>query len=98
MKLNWNYPTNVWVGEGRSLDLIEACNVSKVSKPLFVTDKDLMSLPMTLEIIANLKNSFSKNQFLRLELDESGKCQRERKSGPDFANCKSRSKARPKKQ
>jgi alcohol dehydrogenase class IV len=60
MKSNWNYPTNVWVGEGRSLDLIEACNVSKVQKPLFVTDKDLVSLPMTLEIIANLKNSFSK--------------------------------------
>ena len=60
MKSNWNYPTNVWVGEGRSLDLIEACNVSKVRKPLFVTDKDLVSLPMTLEIIANLKNSFSK--------------------------------------
>ena len=59
MKSNWNYPTNVWVGEGRSLDLIEACNVSKVRKPLFVTDKDLVSLPMTLEIIANLKNSFS---------------------------------------
>ena len=60
MKSNWNYPTNVWVGEGRSLDLIEACNVSKVRKPLFVTDKDLVSLPMTLEIIANLKNSFGK--------------------------------------
>ena len=60
MKSNWNYPTNVWVGEGRSLDLIEACNISKVSKPLFVTDKDLVSLPMTLEIIANLKNSFGK--------------------------------------
>ena len=60
MKSNWNYPTNVWVGEGRSLDLIEACNISKVSKPLFVTDKDLVSLPMTLEIIANLKKSFGK--------------------------------------
>ena len=60
MKSNWNYPTNVWVGEGRSLDLTEACNISKVKKPLFVTDKDLVSLPMTVEIITNLKNSFSK--------------------------------------
>jgi alcohol dehydrogenase class IV len=60
MKSNWNYPTNVWVGEGRSLDLIEACKVSKVRKALFVTDKDLVSLPMTLEIIENLKNSFGK--------------------------------------
>ena len=59
MKSNWNYPTNVWVGEGRSSDLTEACNISKVKKPLFVTDKDLVSLPMTVEIITNLKNSFS---------------------------------------
>jgi alcohol dehydrogenase class IV len=59
MKSNWNYPTNVWVGEGRSSDLIEACNISKISNPLFVTDKDLVSLPMTKEIITNLKNSFS---------------------------------------
>ena len=58
MKSNWNYPTNVWVGEGRSSDLTEACNISKVKKPLFVTDKDLVSLPMTVEIITNLKNSF----------------------------------------
>jgi len=58
MKSNWNYPTNVWVGEGRSSDLKEACNLSKVKKPLFVTDKDLVSLPMTVEIITNLKNSF----------------------------------------
>ena len=41
MKSNWNYPTNIWVGEGRSSDLIDACNVSKINKPLFVTDKDL---------------------------------------------------------
>ena len=58
MKSNWNYPTNVWFGEGRSSDLTEACNISKVKKPLFVTDKDLVSLPMTVEIITNLKNSF----------------------------------------
>ncbi len=60
MKSNWNYPTNVWVGEGRSSDLIEACNVSKINKPLFVTDKDLISLPMTVEIISNLKNVLGK--------------------------------------
>ena len=60
MKSNWNYPTNVWVGEGRSSDLIEACNVSKITKPLFVTDKDLISLPMTVEIISNLKNVLGK--------------------------------------
>ena len=60
MKSNWNYPTNVWVGEGRSSDLIQACKISKISNPLFVTDKDLVSLPMTVEIITSLKNSFGK--------------------------------------
>jgi hypothetical protein len=34
MKSNWNYPTNVWVGEGRSLDLTEACNISKIKKSI----------------------------------------------------------------
>ena len=60
MKSNWNYPTNVWVGEGRSSDLIDACNLSKINNPLFVTDKDLISLPMTVEIISNLKNVLGK--------------------------------------
>ena len=60
MKSNWNYPTNVWVGEGRSSDLIDACNLTKINNPLFVTDKDLISLPMTVEIISNLKNVLGK--------------------------------------
>ena len=60
MKSNWNYPTNVWVGEGRSSDLMDACNLSKINNPLFVTDKDLISLPMTVEIISNLKNVLGK--------------------------------------
>ena len=68
MKSNWNYPTNVWVGEGRSSDLTEACNISKVKKPLFVTDKDLVSLPMTVEIITNLKNSMQNAEKIILYL------------------------------
>ena len=59
MKSNWNYPTNIWTGEGRSNDLIEACLITKIKNPLFVTDKDLITLPMTVKMINNLKN-FSK--------------------------------------
>jgi alcohol dehydrogenase class IV len=55
---NWNYPTTIWTGEGRSADLSEACLVAEIKKPLFVTDKDLVKLPMTIKTINNLKKVF----------------------------------------
>jgi alcohol dehydrogenase class IV len=58
MKSNWNYPTTVWTGEDRSADLPEACLISKIKSPLFVTDKDLVTLPMTIKTINNLKKVF----------------------------------------
>jgi alcohol dehydrogenase class IV len=60
MSINWNYPTTMWIGENRIDDLSLACKELNISNPLFVTDKDLVSLPMTVEIITNLKNSFGK--------------------------------------
>ena len=59
MKVNWNYPTTVWVGEDRASDLTEACTISKIKNPLFVTDKDLISLPMTIKVINDLKKKFN---------------------------------------
>ena len=35
MNSNWNYPTTIWVGEGRIKDLYLACNQLKIKKPLF---------------------------------------------------------------
>ena len=58
MKSNWNYPTTIWIGEDRSIDLPEACLLAKIKNPLFVTDKDLVTLPITIKIIANLKKTF----------------------------------------
>ena len=58
MNSNWNYPTTVWTGENRSADLPEACLISKIKNPLFVTDKDLVTLPMTIKTINNLKKVF----------------------------------------
>ena len=56
MKINWNYPTTVWVGENRINELSEACKNLNVTKPLFVTDKDLVNLPFIKNIISdNLK-------------------------------------------
>ena len=54
-KSNWNYPTTVWVGEGRIKDLYLACNQLKIKKPLFVTDNDLVQSQMVKKIIKNLK-------------------------------------------
>ena len=58
MKSNWNYPTTVWTGDDRSADLPEACLIAKINNPLFVTDKDLVTLPMTTIVINNLKEVF----------------------------------------
>jgi len=60
MKINWNYPTSVWVGENRIKDLSQACKNLDISSPLFVTDKDLINLDMVKNIILELKKNFKK--------------------------------------
>ena len=88
MKSNWNYPTTVWTGEGRSADLPEACLLANIKNPLFVTDKDLVTLPMTIKTIDSLKkifkdinifskfsgNPFGKNINEGVELYNKSKC------------------------
>ena len=56
--MNWNYPTNIWFGAGKIKDLAEACFDLKIKSPLFVTDKDLLNLPMTSKVVEKLKNEF----------------------------------------
>ena len=59
MKINWNYPTSVWVGENRVKDLSEACKNLSISNPLFVTDKDLINLEMVQKILSDLKQNYN---------------------------------------
>jgi alcohol dehydrogenase class IV len=59
MKINWNYPTSVWVGENRIKDLSQACKNLEISSPLFVTDKDLINLDITKNIILEFNKKFS---------------------------------------
>ena len=59
MKINWNYPTSMWVGENRVEDISKACEQLEISNPLFVTDKDLINLDMTNKILLNLKKRFN---------------------------------------
>ena len=58
MKSNWNYPTTVWVGEGRIYDIILACKNLKIEKPLFVTDKDLISLDFVKNVLIIINKEF----------------------------------------
>ena len=58
MGINWNYPTTMWIGENRIEDLSLACKELNISNPLFVTDKDLINLDLTKNIILTLKKSF----------------------------------------
>ena len=59
MKINWNYPTSVWVGKDRIKDLSQACKNLKISKPLLVTDKDLINLDMVKNVILEIKKNFN---------------------------------------
>ena len=59
MKINWNYPTSMWVGENRVDDISKACKQLEISNPMFVTDKDLINLDMTNKILINLKKEFN---------------------------------------
>lgn len=45
MNGNWNYPTPIRFGAGRIAELGAACQELNITKPLIVTDPDLVSLP-----------------------------------------------------
>ena len=60
MKFNWNYPTTVWVGENRINELSDACKNLNLTKPLFVTDKDLINLPFIKNIVSKNLKKFNK--------------------------------------
>ena len=60
MKSNWNYPTTVWVGSNRIVEINSACKSLKIQKPLFVTDKDLIGLDFVKNIIKIIEKEFKK--------------------------------------
>ena len=51
IKSNWNYPTTVWIGDGRIKELSLACKNLGINKPLFVTDMDLAKTNMVKNIL-----------------------------------------------
>tara|TARA_Y100001935_G_scaffold250071_2_gene249612 strand:- start:40 stop:1203 length:1164 start_codon:yes stop_codon:yes gene_type:complete len=54
-KYNWNYPTNIWVGENRVKDLGFACKTLNIKKALFVTDSGLINSDIVKKTISELK-------------------------------------------
>ena len=44
---NWSYPTSIRFGEGRIVEIADACNAIGIKKPLLVTDKGLAKLEIT---------------------------------------------------
>jgi alcohol dehydrogenase class IV len=55
---NWNYPTTLWVGNNRIKDLEKACIEIKTTKPLLVTDRDLINLEFLKDLINDLEKRF----------------------------------------
>ena len=56
-KINWNYPTNIWLGENRIKDLSKACKQLNIKKPLLVTDRELYKTKMVLNMLNTLQET-----------------------------------------
>lgn len=83
---NWTYPTDIRFGEGRVKELEEVCETQNISRPLFVTDPNLLQLVTTQEVIQSISknrpcavfsevdvNPTEKNLNIGLDLFRSGK-------------------------
>ena len=60
---NWNYPTTMWIGENRIIDLSNACTQLNIKKPLIVTDAGLAQSKMVLEMIRRLNKEGIKSDI-----------------------------------
>ena len=62
-KINWNYPTTIWLGENRIQELNIACQNLNIKRPLFVTDKDLFELKIVKDVLKNLSKTYKDINF-----------------------------------
>ena len=67
-KINWNYPTSIWVGENRIKDLSIACNNLNIKKPLLVTDKGLGQSTIIKDALSHLKSNDLSSELFHLSL------------------------------
>jgi alcohol dehydrogenase class IV len=57
LKANWNYPTIIWAGPGRIVELPAACARLGIKRPLLVTDQGLRAAPMVQQALALVPGS-----------------------------------------
>ena len=55
-QINWNYPTNIWLGKNRINDLGKACQNLNINKPLLVTDSGLGKSKIINDALSKLRN------------------------------------------
>ena len=55
-KINWNYPTTMWVGKDRINDVSLACKSLNIKKPLLVTDQGLAKSEIILSALNDLND------------------------------------------
>jgi alcohol dehydrogenase len=55
MSMNWNYPTNIWFGEKRIIEIQQACKDLNISNPLIVTDPGILKT----DIVKKINNSLN---------------------------------------
>ena len=54
---NWNYPTPIWFGLSRRLEIIEALKELTITKPMIVTDPNFVENENFIEILDILKKN-----------------------------------------
>jgi len=57
MNANWSYPTSIRFGAGRIKELGEVCTAAGMLRPMFVTDRGLVDLPMTKAALKSISSS-----------------------------------------
>src|SRR5262249_18611173 len=57
LSTTWTYPTSIRFGAGRIAELAAAVAEAGITRPLFVTDRNLAALPMTTRTLAALAAS-----------------------------------------
>ncbi len=63
---NWNYPTPIWFGLSRRLEIIEALHELSITKPMIVTDPNLQKMKSLLISLLFLKKIISNTQYFQI--------------------------------
>ena len=63
---NWNYPTPIWFGLSRRLEIIEALNELSISKPMIVTDPNFAENENFVISLLFLKRVRSNSQYFQI--------------------------------